>query len=176
LRRATGAPTLDTARALSATALQPPRSLFMRRTVFATLAAAAVVVAGPTTAQTPSQASGRIAFSTKSIGFIVGVEWGSGSMTLRTGRTYRLRVRTLRAGMVGLEAVRAAGRIYNLNPRRPWDVEGTYASIGGGLTVGGGIGAQRMKNEKGVIIELNETAQGLAAKIAAAGVAIQIRR
>jgi hypothetical protein len=33
-----------------------------------------------------------------------------------------------------------------------------------------------MKNEKGVIIELNETAQGLAAKIAAAGVAIQIRR
>jgi hypothetical protein len=32
-----------------------------------------------------------------------------------------------------------------------------------------------MRNEKGVIIEIDETAQGLAAKIAGAGVAIELR-
>jgi hypothetical protein len=33
-----------------------------------------------------------------------------------------------------------------------------------------------MKNEKGVIIEIDETSQGLAAKIAGAGVAIELAR
>jgi hypothetical protein len=148
----------------------------MRRLLLAV--AAIVAFAGVSTAQTqpPPRLAGNIAFNTKSVGFIVGVEWGSGTVTLRGGRVIHLRVRTLKAGMIGLEAVQAAGRVYNLDPRRPGDVAGTYASIGGGLTVGGGIGAQRMKNEKGVIIEIDETAQGLAAKIAGAGVAIELAR
>jgi hypothetical protein len=148
----------------------------MRRLLLAV--ATIVAFAGVSAAQTqpPLRLAGNIAFNTKSVGFIVGVEWGSGTVTLRGGRVIHLRVRTLKAGMIGLEAVQAAGRVYNLDPRRPGDVAGTYASIGGGLTVGGGIGAQRMKNEKGVIIEIDETAQGLAAKIAGAGVAIELAR
>jgi hypothetical protein len=151
----------------------------MRKLLLAVAAAAAVILSGIATAQTPPPAprlSGNIAFSTKSVGFIVGVEWGSGTVTLRGGRVVHLRVRTLKAGMIGLEAVQASGRVFNLDPRRPGDIAGTYASIGGGITVGGGIGAQRMKNEKGVIIEIDETAQGLAAKIAGAGVAIELAR
>jgi hypothetical protein len=148
----------------------------MRKLVLAFAALAAVLLAGAVEAQTPPRLSGNIAFNTKSIGFIVGVEWGSGTVTLRGGRVLNLRVRTLKAGMIGLEAVQAAGRVYNLDPRRPADIAGTYASIGGGITVGGGVGAQRMKNEKGVIIEIDETSQGLAAKIAGAGVAIELAR
>ena len=147
----------------------------MRKLVLALAAFAAFALAGATAAQTPARLAGNIAFSTKSIGFIIGVEWGSGTATLRSGRVLNLRVRTLKAGMIGLEAVQAAGRIYNLPPGRPGDIAGTYASIGGGITIGGGIGAQRMRNEKGVIIEIDETAQGLAAKIAGAGVAIELR-
>jgi len=148
----------------------------MKRNLLLAVAAFAVfALAGAATAEAPPRLSGNIALSTKSIGFIVGVEWGSGTATLRGGRVLQLRVRTLKAGMIGLEAVSASGRIYNLDLRRPGDIAGTYASIGGGLTVGGGIGAQRMKNEKGVIIEIDETAQGLAAKIAGAGVAIELR-
>ena len=148
----------------------------MRKLIFAAAAFAAFAFAGTAAAETPMQLAGHIAFSTKSVGFIVGVEWGSGTVTLRGGRVVQLRVRTLKAGMIGLEAVQAAGRVYNLDPRRPADIVGTYASIGGGLTVGGGVGAQRMKNEKGVIIEIDETSQGLAAKIAGAGVAIELAR
>ncbi|HEY7608304.1 MAG TPA: hypothetical protein VIF14_03655 [Alphaproteobacteria bacterium] len=147
----------------------------MRKLFLAVAAFAAFALAGAATAQTPPRLSGNIAFSTKSIGFILGVEWGSGTATLRGGRVLQLRVRTLKAGVIGLEAVSASGRIYNLDPRRPGDIAGTYASIGGGITIGGGIGAQRMRNEKGVIIEIDETAQGLAAKIAGAGVAIELR-
>ena len=145
----------------------------MRKFSLAVAALATFALAGAAEAQAP-RLSGNIAFSTKSVGFILGVEWGSGTVTLRDGRVITLRVRTLKVGMIGLEAVSARGRVFNLG--RPGDIAGTYASIGGGLTVGGGIGAQRMKNEKGVIIEIDETAQGLAAKVAGAGVVIDIVR
>jgi hypothetical protein len=148
----------------------------MRRVFLTVLAFVAATCFGAAVAQTPSQASGNINFSTKSVGFILGFEWGSGTMTLRGGRAYQLRVRTVKAGMAGLEAVSASGQIYNLNPRRPQDITGTFTSIGGGVTIGGGIGAQRMQNEKGVIIEIQETAQGLAAKIAVSGLAIDLVR
>lgn len=148
----------------------------MRKLLLALAAFVAFAAAGAAESQAPMRLAGNIAFSTKSVGFIVGVEWGSGTVTLRGGRVIHLRVRTLKAGIIGLEAVHASGRVYNLDPRRPGDIAGTYASIGGGITVGGGIGAQRMKNEKGVIIEIDETAQGLAAKVAGAGVAIELAR
>ncbi len=146
---------------------------------FLVVAAALAALAAPNAASAqgqppPGPLAGNIAFNTKSIGFILGAEWGSGTVTLRGGRVVNLRVRTLKAGMIGLESVSATGRVYNLNPRRPQDLAGTYAGIGGGLTVGGGIGAQRMKNEKGVIIDIEETAAGLAAKVAASGIVIDI--
>lgn len=139
--------------------------------VFAT--AIAFALGGTAVAQVRS---GTIALSTRSVGFIIGIEWGSGTMTLANNRSYQLRIRTLKAGMAGLEAVSASGYIYNLSPRRPQDITGTFAAIGAGLTIGGGLGAQRMQNEKGVIIDINETAQGLAAKIAASGIAIELVR
>jgi hypothetical protein len=146
------------------------RKLLLAIFAFALFGAASVE------AQAPGRYSGNIRFSTTAVGFILGVEWGSGTMTLAGGRVYNLRVRTLKAGMAGVEGITANGRIYDLNPRRPGDIVGTYTSIGAGVTIGGGVGAQRMKNEKGVIIEITETAQGLAAKIAASGVAIDLAR
>jgi hypothetical protein len=126
-------------------------------------------------AQAPGKHTANISLSTKSIGFIVGAEWGSGTVTLLNGKSYELRIRTLKVGMAGLESVSASGRVYNLDPRRPQDIQGNFASMGAGVTIGGGVGVQRMKNEKGVIIEINETAQGVAAKIAASGMAVQLR-
>jgi hypothetical protein len=148
----------------------------MRKILIAFAALFAVGVAAAAEAQAPGRYSGNIRFSTTAVGFIVGVEWGSGSMTLPGGRVYNLRVRTLKAGMAGVEGISANGRIYDLHPGRPHDITGTYTSIGAGVTVGGGVGVQRMKNEKGVIIEISETSQGLAAKIAASGVAIELVR
>ncbi len=126
--------------------------------------------------QPPPPRSGTITLSTKSIGFIVGVEWGGGEFVANNGRRYPLRIRTVKAGMAGLEAVSAFGNVYHLDPRRPQDIAGTYTAVGAGITIGGGVGGQQMRNEKGVVIVINETAQGIAAKIAASGVAIELQR
>ena len=130
---------------------------------------------GPVNAQAPGRHTANIALSTNLAGFILGAIWGSGTVTMLNGRSFELRLRTLKVGMAGLESVRASGRVYNLDPRRPEDIEGNFASMGAGVTIAGGVGVQRMKNEKGVIIELNETAQGFAAKIAASGMAVMTR-
>ncbi len=125
--------------------------------------------------QPPPPRSGSITLSTKSIGFIVGFEWGSGEFVANNGRRYPLRIRTIKAGMAGLEAVSAFGNVYHLDPRRPQDIVGTYTAVGAGITIGGGVGGQQMRNEKGVVIVINETAQGIAAKIAASGISIEMR-
>lgn len=130
---------------------------------------------GAVAQQPPPPRAGTITFHTKAIGFILGVEWGSGEFVAANGRRYPLRIRTVKAGMAGLEAVSAAGNVYHLNPRRPQDIAGTYTSVGAGITIGGGVGGQQMRNEKGVVIVINETAQGIAAKIAASGIAIELQ-
>ena len=135
---------------------------------------AALVAVGPTAGRAEAKVkAGTITINTKSVGFIIGIEWGSGELRLNNGRTYRLRIRTLKAGMIGLEAVTAHGNVYNL--RRATDIEVKFFSAGAGITVGGGVGVQNLKNSKDVIIELKETAQGIAGKIAASGIDIQLR-
>lgn len=140
------------------------------------LVAVAVTVSVPTADTKAAGArvrSGTITLNTTSAGFILGIEWGSGTMTLRNGRTYKLRVRTLKAGVIGIESITAHGTIYNL--RRASDIQGKFISAGAGITVGGGVGVQTLENSKNVIIELRETSQGVAAKVAASGVDIQLR-
>lgn len=148
---------------------------FIRTTLVGLVVAMAVTFAMPAGAHKKGGnkvRSGSITLNTTSAGFILGIEWGSGTMTFR-GRTYRLRVRTLKAGVIGIESITAHGTVYNL--RRASDIQGKFISGGAGITVGGGVGIQILENSKHVIIELRETSQGLAAKIAASGVDIQLR-
>jgi hypothetical protein len=154
--------------------MRPPRFAF----VLAGLAALAMLgTSAPSGAQGQGKKtyvrSGTITLSTKSIGFIIGVEWGSGTLRLNNGAVYNLRIRTLKVGMAGLEQITASGVVYNL--RAVANITGNYAAAGAGITIGGGIGGAVMENAKGVTIELRETAQGLAAKIAASGIEIQLR-
>ncbi len=154
----------------------------IRTTLVGLLVAMAVAVSVPAAAHKKAAAAkahpagpiaATIVLNTTSAGFILGVEWGSGTLTLRNGRSYKLRIRTLKAGVIGIESITASGRVYNL--RRVADIEGNYISGGAGITVGGGVGVQTLENSKKVRIELRETSQGIAAKIAASGVDIQLR-
>ncbi len=150
--------------------------ILFRTTLVGLVVAVALALSIPTAAHKASGGkvrAGTITLNTTAVGFILGIEWGSGTLTLNNGRSYRLRVRTLKAGVIGIESITAHGTVYNL--RRPSDIQGKYISGGAGITVGGGIGIQVLENSRNVIIELKETAQGLAAKIAAAGVDIQLR-
>jgi hypothetical protein len=141
---------------------------------FAFLLAFGVLMAAvPTVDAQKKFRSGTISLNTKSVGFLFGFEWGSGEMRLNSGRVYNLRIRMLKAGVIGIEQISAHGTIYNL--RRPSDIEGTFAAGGAGATLGAGAGIATMENAKGVIIEVRETSAGIAAKIAASGIDIKIR-
>ncbi len=116
--------------------------------------------------------SGTIRFSTTSVGFIIGAEWGRGTLTLNNGKSYNIRVRMLRVGMAGIESVDATGTVFNL--KKMADFEGQYTSGSAGLTIGGGIAGESMKNSRNVVIKLRSTQVGIAAKIAVSGVTITL--
>ena len=116
--------------------------------------------------------SGTIRFTTTSIGFIIGAEWGKGTLTLNNGKSYNIRVRMLRVGMAGIERVDATGTVYNL--KKMHDFEGQYVSGSAGLTIGGGVAGEAMENSRKVVIKLTSTQIGLAAKIAASGITISV--
>lgn len=134
---------------------------------------AIVFLASPSYAE-QYRKSGTIEFDTKSAGFIVGYEWGYGWLTLNNGQKVRIRVRSLNVGMIGFEKVNAVGTVYNLN--RVGDIDGNFAGLGAGVTIGGGVAGAAMKNARGVYIELNETGHGLAAKIAASGINVALHK
>ena len=143
---------------------------------FALLALAAISV---TAANVPAQAenkrkwlSGTLVLETKSIGFIVGAQWGSGSLRYK-GRAYRIRVRVFEAGVIGAQVTTFTGKVWNMRSVR--DIEGTYAAAGAAGAIGAGAAIAVLENSKGVIIELKGTSAGLAAKIAAKGFDIRLR-
>ena len=116
--------------------------------------------------------SGTIRFTTTSIGFIIGAEWGRGTLTLNNGKRYNIRVRMLRVGMAGIEKIDATGTVFNL--KKMHDFEGQYTSGSAGLTIGGGIAGESMKNSRNVVIKLRSTQVGIAAKIAVSGLTISV--
>ena len=117
--------------------------------------------------------SGTIRFTTTSVGFIIGAECGKGTLTLNNGKSYNIRIRMLRVGMAGIETIDATGTVYNL--KKLADFGGQYTSGSAGLTIGGGIAGEDMKNSRNVVIRLRSTQIGVAAKIAVSGVTISLR-
>ena len=116
--------------------------------------------------------AGTIRFSAKSIGFIVGAEWGKGSLTLNNGKRYNIRIRMFRVGMAGIESIDATGTVFNL--KKLADFGGRYVSGSAGITIGGGIAGETMKNSRNVVIKLRSTQIGVAAKIASSGITITL--
>jgi len=56
------------------------------------------------------------------------------------------------------------------------DINGTYAAIGTGVTVGGGGAAITMKNANGVIIDAVTTTEGVSFTLGTGGVTITLQQ
>jgi hypothetical protein len=141
--------------------------------LLALAAVSATVVTLPANADNKRKwLSGTVVLETKSIGFIVGAQWGSGNLRYK-GRAYRIRVRVFEAGVIGAQVTTFTGKVWNMRSLR--DIEGTYAAAGAAGALGAGASIAVLENSKGVIIELKGTSAGLAAKIAAKGFDIRLR-
>jgi hypothetical protein len=147
------------------------RRRVLRALVTATLApaAAAGLMTGPAAA-----ASGRVEIRVVRGGFILGFGSGSGSLFFK-GNRYSLKIGGVSVGAtVGLASADFVGRARNLRNAR--DIEGSYRSVGAGLAAAGGGAVARLRNSRGVELELSGKQIGFKASVDLSGLRIRIAR
>jgi len=143
-----------------------------RRTTLGLLAAAGLGLAFATAALADDVQSGTVKIESTSVALGVGVTWGDGELTY-DGQVYHFSVSGLSVVDLGIASVSAAGEVYNLN--RLEDFAGTYVAGEAGAALGGGASITRMKNQNGVVIQLDSTQSGAKLTLAAEGVKVEMK-
>lgn len=143
-----------------------------RRTTLGLLAAAGLGMTLATAALADDVKSGTVKIESTSVALGVGVTWGDGELTY-DGKVYHFSVSGLSVVDLGISSVSAVGEVYNLE--RIEDFSGNYVAGEAGAALGGGVGATKMKNAAGVVIELNSTQTGAKLTLAAEGVQIELK-
>ena len=102
----------------------------------------------------------------------IGYSWGSGTLIYQ-GKKYPVEVKGLSMIDVGVTKVEAFGKVYDLKQLE--DFNGNYTSATAEGTLGGGAGATKMKNQKGVVIDLFTKTKGLNLKLAPSGISLKLK-
>jgi hypothetical protein len=119
----------------------------------------------------PSNAeTGSVSIVFSKAGFIVGLGTGRGILTVR-GNQYPFSISGLGVGFtIGASTNRLVGKAMNL--RDPSDIAGSYAAIGIGGAIAGGVGSVQLRNERGVILQLRGAKIGAEVSAAVGGVQV----
>jgi len=111
----------------------------------------------PVTSSNAETGSVRVTFT--KAGLIVGLGAGKGVLTLR-GRHYPFSISGLGVGFtMGASTNQLVGKVMNLID--PSDIAGSYAAVGVGGAVAGGVGRVQLRNERGVILQLRGVKVGV---------------
>jgi hypothetical protein len=116
--------------------------------------------------------SGTLSIATTSVAVGVGVHWGNGILTAR-GQRYPFAVQGLEVGGVGVSRVQAIGQVYHLG--QVGDFAGTYVAVGADAAIGGGAGILTMRNQHGVVINLQSVQQGIKLTAGVEGITITLK-
>jgi len=103
------------------------------------------------------------------IGAGIGYKWGRGVLEY-DGEERRFCIRGLSLGDVGAAKLEAHGGVFNLGSLE--DFPGKYFGISTGVAIARGESAALLKNDRGVMIELESKVKGLRFSMAASGVRI----
>ena len=103
--------------------------------------------------------SGTVKFSMTRIGFLVGVRWGEGVLTLNDGFQLAFDVSGAKLLETGIATANFEGEVYNLNNIEHF--EGTYFGASTKLVVVKGTGELQTNNGKCVFIRAKSTGGGL---------------
>ncbi|MGJ0485773.1 MAG: hypothetical protein ACR65R_14770 [Methylomicrobium sp.] len=143
------------------------------RKLFYTLAVImSIVMFSSASLAKPTKISGTINLNVGSVAAGIGWSWGGGVMTFE-GAEHNFEISGLSLADVGISKFTAAGIVYNLHDLK--DFEGVYHGVKGGVTIAGGKGAIALKNEHGVVLELNGSGQGLKFALGTQGVTIKLK-
>ena len=127
---------------------------------------------GAADASAAAGSSGRIAFRITRAGFIVGLGGGSGTLTFN-GRKYPLSIGGISLGAtIGIASADFVGHVRHL--RRASDIAGTYSAVGAGLAAAGGGSVARLRNSRGVELEVSGKQVGFMASIDLSGLRIRL--
>ena len=114
-----------------------------------------------------------VTFSGGTAGVGVGVTWGDGTLHYQ-GKAYPFRLKGVSIADVGGGTVQGAGEVYHL--KRVEDFSGNYTAASAGAALAGGGAVSTMENQKGVLMKLHSTTQGLQFKAAVEGIAVELKR
>jgi hypothetical protein len=142
-----------------------------RASTVRTLSIGLVLLAATVSLPTVSQAAtGSVSLVLTKGGLIVGLSGGRGVLTFR-GRHYKFKISGMSVGAtIGASTTKLVGKAKNL--QAPGDIAGSYSTLGASGAVAGGVGAVRLKNKKGVILELGGPQVGLELSAAVGGIRI----
>jgi hypothetical protein len=119
--------------------------------------------------------SGTLQFSMKSVGFLLGVRWGEGVLTMNDGFQLSFDVAGAKLLETGIAKANFEGDVYNLNNLE--DFEGIYFGASTKITVIKGKGELRTNNANCVHIRARSTGGGLQLSAPAPeGLAIKFER
>ena len=130
-----------------------------------------VFCASPLPAAKPLPRVGEVTIDIKGVGAIVGISWGHGVLWFK-GKKYPFHVEGLSVGDIGFAKISARGKVYNL--KKPLDISGTYGALGAGVALAGGAAGLTMQNERGVVIDLSATQQGVKLNLGPQGLTIRM--
>jgi len=128
-------------------------------------------------AQTPGSPSGLpagpdgiLTLTTRSAGIGVGFVWGAGTLEYQ-GQSYPVRVDGFGIG-VGAASLTARGAVYHL--KQVEDLNGDYSALGAGAEIGRGASRLRMRNAKGVVIDVTAEGTGVQLGIGPRGITLRV--
>lgn len=133
-----------------------------------------IALAGLTVQREAAQAAQpTIQFAITRAGLIVGVSGGSGTLNFN-GQQFPLRIGGVSLGAtIGVSRAEFIGNVYNL--RAASDIAGVYTAVEAGVSVAGGRQVARLRNSRGVILEVRGRQVGFMFSIDLSGLNIQLR-
>lgn len=143
----------------------------MRKHLWLSFVLIAAVMFASTTMASDEVPSGTVSVELKSVAIGIGGQWGHGVLTFK-GKDYKFKMNGFSVIDVGISKISATGKVYHL--KNVSDFAGTYSAAEAALAIGGGAGAQTMKNQSGVVMNLTSKKAGIQLKLAAEGVKIEL--
>ncbi len=143
--------------------MQKLKSVFLGVSLF--------LVTAAITAEEQKQPDGYIDIEATQVAIGIGIGWGTGELQFANQR-YPIKLKGLSLVGAGATISKITGNVYNLT--KVEDIAGNYTVGGAGGTLGKGAGTAKMKNEKGVVIDMWLTGKGLNVAIGGGGITIEL--
>ena len=106
--------------------------------------------------------AGTLEVKGRTVGFLVGFRWGTGTLTLNDGTKLKFSFTGVKALSLlhSAQEVEAVGTVYNL--KKPADFEGTFTGLSGGMRLGKELsGFVNLENAQGVIVSMKSASKGV---------------